>query len=75
MALLAGLGNPILTTSANLEDTEPPAEAYVVQESWGKLIDIVIDGGLVYPEPSTVVSLVGDRPEVLREGKGDLGKF
>jgi tRNA threonylcarbamoyl adenosine modification protein (Sua5/YciO/YrdC/YwlC family) len=75
MALLAGLGNPILTTSANLDEKEPPAEAYMVQESWGKLIDIVIDGGLVYPEPSTVVALVGDRPEVLREGKGDLGKL
>ena len=75
MALLAGLGNPIITTSASLGDEELPADAYAVQEKWGKLIDIVIDGGPVYPEPSTVVSLVGDRPEVLRKGKGDLEKL
>lgn len=74
-ALLVGLGNPILTTSAIRENAEPPAEAYVIEESWGKLIDIVVDGGPVYPEPSTVVSLVGNQPEVLREGKGDLGKL
>jgi tRNA A37 threonylcarbamoyladenosine synthetase subunit TsaC/SUA5/YrdC len=29
----------------------------------------------VYPEPSSVVSLIGDTPEVLRHGKGDTSHF
>jgi tRNA threonylcarbamoyl adenosine modification protein (Sua5/YciO/YrdC/YwlC family) len=74
-ALIQGLGNPILNTSAVLDNEEPFAEAFQVEENWGKLIDLVIDGGSIYPEPSSVISLVGAQPEVLREGKGDIGKL
>ncbi|MBW1751066.1 MAG: threonylcarbamoyl-AMP synthase, partial [Deltaproteobacteria bacterium] len=34
-----------------------------------------IDGGEVYPDPSTVISLISDPPEILREGKGDISPF
>jgi tRNA A37 threonylcarbamoyladenosine synthetase subunit TsaC/SUA5/YrdC len=35
----------------------------------------VIDGGILPPELSSVVSLVDDVPEVIREGKGDVSEF
>jgi hypothetical protein len=38
----------------------------------GKLLDIVIDGGDLSADVSSVVSLIGDRPEVLRKGVGDV---
>ena len=35
-------------------------------------VDLVIDGGILANDPSTVISLVDDKVEVLREGKGPL---
>ncbi len=76
LALVQALGNPILTTSAILGDTEAPiAEAFEVEEQLGKRADMVLDGGPVYPIPSSIVSLVGDFPEILREGKGNISQF
>lgn len=73
--LVNTLGNPILTTSARIEGDEPLAEAYEVEERLGSRIDLIIDGGTVFPSPSSVISLVNDTPEVLREGKGDTDIF
>ena len=77
MTLVEELGNPILTTSAIIDQEGPPlTQAYEFEDLLGNIIDLVIDdGGQVYPDPSTVVSLVGDQPEVLREGKGDASQF
>lgn len=76
MALVEALGNPVVTTSAILNpDDLPISEAFEIEERIGNQVDIIIDGGTVYPEPSTVVSLVGDQPEVVRQGKGDTGHF
>ena len=77
LTLLEMLGNPILTTSAARPDTGPPplVQAFEVEEWFGKTVDLVIDGGPVYPDPSTVISFTGDVPEVLRQGKGDASQF
>ena len=75
LALVKELGNPILTTSAILEDSPPLSEAYEFEELLGKTVDLVIDGGFVYPNPSTVVSLIDNYPEILRKGKGDVSQF
>jgi len=74
--LIEALGNPILTTSANLdEDGAPLTEAYEFEELLGNMVDLVIDGGMVYPDPSTIVDFSGDEPEILRQGKGDISQF
>lgn len=76
LALIEALGNPILNTSAILdEDEEPLSQAFAIEERLGGLVDLVIDGGPVYPAPSSLLSLVGDTVEVLREGKGDVSRF
>lgn len=73
LALLAALGNPMLTTSAAIDPEAPPLmEAYEVEENFGRQVDLIIDSGpLLYSTPSTIISLVGDQPEILRLGKGD----
>ncbi|MDP2107185.1 MAG: L-threonylcarbamoyladenylate synthase [Desulfobulbaceae bacterium] len=73
--LIEALGNPILTTSATFDDNLPMAEAFFLEERIGGLVDIIIDGGPVYPEPSSVISLVGPDPEIIRRGKGDISQF
>jgi tRNA threonylcarbamoyl adenosine modification protein (Sua5/YciO/YrdC/YwlC family) len=76
IALIEALGNPILTTSAILAEEGPfLSEAYQFEELLGNMVDIVIDGGMVFPDPSTIVQFVGDEPEVLRQGKGDISQF
>ena len=76
LALIEALGNPMLNTSAMLNPDDPPiCEAFEIEERFGNQVDIIIDGGTVYPEPSSVVSLIGDTPEVLRQGKGDTSHF
>ena len=76
LALIEELGNPILTTSAILDtEGDPLSEAYEFDELLGNMIDLVIDGGLVFPDPSTIVSFTGEEPEILRQGQGDISQF
>lgn len=76
LAIIEELGNPILNTSALLDDhPEQVLDAFDVDGLFGKQVDLIIDGGEVYPEPSTVISLITDQPDILREGKGDISPF
>ncbi len=69
--LIEAFGNPILTTSAAIEEESHFSEAYEIEHKLGKQVDIIIDGGPVFPHPSSVISLIDDIPEVLRQGRGD----
>ena len=66
------LGNPIVTTSANLSGEEPTGTPCVIENVFGKQLDIVVNGGELTKDVSSVVSLIGDTPEILRVGMGDL---
>ncbi len=72
MAIVRELGHPLVTTSANLTGETPLHDPQEIDVIMGKHLDIVIDGGIRYGDPSTVISLIGDRIEVLREGCGDI---
>jgi tRNA threonylcarbamoyl adenosine modification protein (Sua5/YciO/YrdC/YwlC family) len=71
-ALAAGLGHPLVTTSATNRDGEPLIDPKEIKEQLGHGLDLILDGGVTVAEPSTVLSLIGDELEVLREGKGKL---
>lgn len=73
--LVEGLGNPIVTTSAGRVDEEPPSTAFEVEELVGNQVDEIIDGGDIYPSPSTIVDLTGSHPEIIRVGLGDISKI
>jgi tRNA threonylcarbamoyl adenosine modification protein (Sua5/YciO/YrdC/YwlC family) len=70
-AIVRELGHPLVTTSANVSGETTPADPYEINESMGRLVDMVIDGGISMDEASTVISLLNDRIEVLRQGSGD----
>ena len=75
-AIIEALGNPILNTSAALEEDDGPVcTCHDVDRLFGKQVDLIIDGGEILPTPSTVISLLTEQPEILREGKGDIGGF
>ena len=73
-ALVEELGCPMLTTSVKDDDefTEYTTDPELIHERYGRMIDMVIDGGLGAATPTTVVDLTSDDPEILREGLGEL---
>lgn len=74
--LLQTLGSPIVNTSIQLaDDDEPLAEPFEIEEYLGKRVEMIVDGGAIYPDPSSVIDLTSDFPEILREGKGDTSPF
>jgi tRNA threonylcarbamoyl adenosine modification protein (Sua5/YciO/YrdC/YwlC family) len=75
-ALVEALGNPILSSSVRLPDDQLMDDPREIDRSYKDQVDLVIDGGIFFPEPSSIVSLIDDdRPVVLREGKGDVSSF
>ena len=71
LAIVRELDHPLVTTSANLSGEEPLHDPLEILEQLGRQLDLVIDGGVRLGNPSTVISLIDDRIEVLREGSGD----
>ncbi|MEW6263132.1 MAG: L-threonylcarbamoyladenylate synthase [Thermodesulfobacteriota bacterium] len=75
LAIVKQLGHPIINTSAATEAGEAIRDPEDIQTIFKGSIDLVIDGGPVPGVPSSVVSLIGDAPAVIREGLGDTSVF
>jgi len=75
LTLVNELGNPIITTSATRPDGTIFHDASLIHDYFGNRIDAVIDGSIVPGKPSSVISLINDIPEVIREGLGDVRIF
>ena len=74
--LLETLGNPIINTSLpGDEDGDIASSPYDIDCLYGKQVDLIIDGGDVFSDPSSLIDLTGDFPVILREGKGDVTPF
>lgn len=73
-ALVEQLDRPILTASLKSDDEilEYFTDPIDIYEDFGKLVDLVIDGGIGDNQPSTVVDCTGEEPIVLRAGTGVL---
>ena len=75
LALLKELGHPIISTSVYKPDEglfNDPAE---IEERFGKQLNLVIDGGVIVAEHSSIIDLSGETPKVIRNGKGDVSLF
>jgi tRNA threonylcarbamoyl adenosine modification protein (Sua5/YciO/YrdC/YwlC family) len=75
LALVRELGHPIITTSAATAEGESFHDASLIHDHYGKQVDAVIDGSPVSGEPSSVVSLIDDTPQIIRRGAGDVSLF
>jgi tRNA threonylcarbamoyl adenosine modification protein (Sua5/YciO/YrdC/YwlC family) len=75
LSLVRELGHPIINTSVYKPDEglyNDPAE---IEERFGKQLDLIIDGGVIVAEHSSIVDLTGEYPKVIRKGKGDVSFF
>ncbi len=75
LSLVREFGSPIISTTVKSREGEIITDPDIIEKELGHSIDIVIDGGVLPPELSTVVTLVNDAPEIVREGKGDTNVF
>ncbi|MBI3583605.1 MAG: threonylcarbamoyl-AMP synthase [Nitrospinae bacterium] len=75
LAIVAELGHPLITTSANISTEEELNNSDDIEDKLGHLLDLIIDEGPLISEPSTIVDLTGDSPAILREGKGEIKKI
>ena len=75
-ALLAELGEPILSTTLLLPgDEEPMTQGWEIKDRLDHQVDAVIDSGECGLEPTTVVDFSEGYPEVVRRGAGDVTPF
>jgi tRNA threonylcarbamoyl adenosine modification protein (Sua5/YciO/YrdC/YwlC family) len=75
IALVEALGNPIISTSAKIPGGLILDDPSLIHDHFKSNVDLVIDGGAVPGKPSSVISLIDDTPEVIREGLGDVSLF
>lgn len=75
-ALLTELGEPLLSSTLLLPgEDEPMTVGWEIKELLDAGIDAVIDSGDCGTEPTTVIDLSGDEPEIVRRGAGDPTPF
>ncbi len=71
-AIAAELGHPLLSSSLPGEMVEEYTDPELIEEKFGKLVDLVVGGGIGGMDYSTIVDMTSDEPEILRQGLGVL---
>ena len=73
LEIVRELGNPMMVSSIFTDDEtlEYLTDPELIEEKFGQMVDLVVDGGYGGLEPSTVIDCTGDEPEIIREGKSD----
>ena len=74
VAIVRELDFPMVTASVKDPDEliEYTTDPELIYERYGRLVDMVIDGGYGDNTPTTLVDLTDDEPEIIREGGGEL---
>jgi tRNA threonylcarbamoyl adenosine modification protein (Sua5/YciO/YrdC/YwlC family) len=69
------LGNPIASTSATTRLGEPLIDPFEIKNIFNSRVDLMLASSTMSFEPSSVVDLSGEEPEIIREGAGDVSLF
>ena len=76
LALLEELGEPLISSTLILPNEEfAMNDAEQIRDLLQHQIDLVVDGGAVGLDQTTVIDLTKDTPVVVRFGKGDVSPF
>lgn len=72
-ALLTEMGEPLMSSTLIMPNDDLPLnDPYQIQLALDSHVELIIDGGFCGYEPTTVIDLMADTPEILRKGKGDV---
>jgi tRNA threonylcarbamoyl adenosine modification protein (Sua5/YciO/YrdC/YwlC family) len=76
LALLQELGEPMMSSTLILPEADHPlTEVDVIRELLERQVELVIEGGSVGIESTTVIDLTGAAPVLIRKGKGEIAHF
>jgi tRNA threonylcarbamoyl adenosine modification protein (Sua5/YciO/YrdC/YwlC family) len=76
LALLEELGEPIMSVTLIMPGDEYPlTDPYDIRDLLEHHVDLVVEGGYCGLEPTTVVDLTGEVPDVTRQGMGQFDDF
>jgi len=70
LAIVRELGHPILSTSATGENGDVLNDPDLIAERYRNSVELILDGGILTSDQSTVLDLTGDTPRVVRHGAG-----
>jgi tRNA threonylcarbamoyl adenosine modification protein (Sua5/YciO/YrdC/YwlC family) len=75
-ALLASLGEPLLSCTLTLPHDELPiSDPEQAHDRLHPLVDVVVHGGNCGYTPTSVIDLTEAEPRLIRKGKGDVGSL
>ncbi|MCC8466290.1 MULTISPECIES: L-threonylcarbamoyladenylate synthase [Photorhabdus] len=76
LALLEQVGEPLMSTSLILPGNDfAESDPEEIKDNLGKRVDLIIHGGYLGQQPTTVIDLTEDTPVVIREGAGNITPF
>ncbi|XKM14453.1 L-threonylcarbamoyladenylate synthase [Orbaceae bacterium ac157xtp] len=76
LALLELLDKPLMTTTLILPNVDfAQSDPDEIEDKIGFQLDGIIHGGYIGEQPTTIIDLTGDYPEILRKGTGDTSPF
>lgn len=76
LALLQAHGEPLLGSSLILPgDDEPLTEIDEIMQRLAGRVDLVLDAPSPGSEPTTMIDMTGDTPQVVREGRGPIDRM
>jgi tRNA threonylcarbamoyl adenosine modification protein (Sua5/YciO/YrdC/YwlC family) len=69
------LGNPIVSTSTTTRKGDPLVNPFEIKNIFNSQVDLMLSSTNVSFQPSSVIDLSGEEPEIIREGAGDISLF
>lgn len=66
--IISGLGNPIVSTSANISNKESITDISMLEDEIRDNVDFIYDGGTINKKPSTIIKVENNKIVILREG-------
>lgn len=75
-AMLRALGEPVMSSTLQLPgDDLPLTDVQEIEERIGSQIELIVEGGAIGVEPTTVLDLSSGSIEILRRGRGDVSSL
>ncbi len=75
-ALIEELNEPLMSCTLILPgDEEPQSDPVDINHKIGKLVDVIVDGGVLSNKPTTVIRFEDGSPIIRRIGAGDPSPF
>jgi tRNA threonylcarbamoyl adenosine modification protein (Sua5/YciO/YrdC/YwlC family) len=75
LQIVRELGNPVISTSTTTRLGEPLIDPYEIKNVFNSRVDLMLASSSINFEPSSVVDLSREEPEIIREGAGDVSLF